>query len=346
VPAGDAVTLDPGGAEGSWTGPWVQPGFDLVDLIPSWNADAPPGSLIRVELQGRTHVGFETGWYAMGHWAFDDAEHERASMPGQADELGRVETETFHASAALDAYRLRVALVRGERGAPVLRALAAIASGAGDTDVRAGPPRGAAGVELAVPPYAQSIHAGEYPEYDGGGASWCSPASTAMVIAYWGTGPDAEELAWVEAAIADPSVDHAARHTFDYAYGGCGNWAFNTAYAARYGLNAFVTRLRSLAEAELFLEAGVPLVASIKAGPGELEGFRLPQGTTGHLVVIAGVTGDGDPVVNDPAADTNAEVRRVYDRGQFERAWLGGSGGVVYVIAPPGRALPPSPGNW
>ena len=93
----------------------------------------------------------------------------------------------------------------------------------------------------------------------------------------------------------DPCVDHAARFTFDAAYDGTGNWPFNTAYAAHYGLDAFVTRLRSLQEAELFLAAGIPLVASIAAGPGELDGFLLPQGTAGHLVVIVGFTDDGRP---------------------------------------------------
>ena len=87
----------------------------------------------------------------------------------------------------------------------------------------------------------------------------------------------------------------AARFTFDAAYDGTGNWPFNTAYAAHFGLDAFVTRLRSLHEAELFLAAGIPLVASIAAGPGELDGFLLPQGTAGHLVVIVGFTDAGRP---------------------------------------------------
>ena len=37
-------------------------------------------------------------------------------------------------------------------------------------------------------------------------------------------------------------------------------------------------------------------------------------------------------VVNDPAGATNAEVRRVYDRAQFERIWISASGGTAYVI--------------
>ena len=148
-----------------------------------------------------------------------------------------------------------------------------------------------------------------------------------MVMAYWGLGPSAADLAWVDPALADPCVDHAARFTFDAAYDGTGNWPFNTAYAAHFGLDAFVTRLRSLAEAELFLAAGIPLVASIAAGPGELDGFLLPQGTAGHLVVIVGFTRRGRPDRQRPGGAVERAVRRSYDRAQFERAWLEGSGG-------------------
>ena len=91
---------------------------------------------------------------------------------------------------------------------------------------------------------------------------------------------------------------------------------------------------------------GIPLIAAITAAPGQLSGFQVPDGTAGHLVVIVGFTDAGEPIVNDPAAPSNAAVRRVYNRVQFELVWLGGSGGVVYVIKDPGIALPPSPGNW
>ena len=53
--------------------------------------------------------------------------------------------------------------------------------------------------------------------------------------------------------------------------------------------------------------------------------------TTG---AVRGFTADGHVITNDPAGKTNSQVRRVYDRAQFERAWLKGSGGVAYVIAP------------
>jgi len=168
-----------------------------------------------------------------------------------------------------------------------------------------------------------------------------------MVLAFWGAGPSSDDYSWVKPAYADPWVDHAARYTFDYHYDGAGNWPFNTAYAAHWGLDGFVTQLHSLTEAEQFIEAGIPLVASVAANPNKLTGFLLDKGTNGHLLVISGFTRNGDVIARDPAAENDGTVRRVYDRGEFERAWLPASGGVVYVITPHGMQLPASlAGNW
>ena len=91
------------------------------------------------------------------------------------------------------------------------------------------------GTELAVPRYSQEIHAGHYPEYDGGGEAWCSPTSTEMVVEYWGRGrrPRPTRPGWTR-RYPDPTVNHAARMTYDYQYDGAGNWPFNTAYAASF----------------------------------------------------------------------------------------------------------------
>jgi hypothetical protein len=150
-----------------------------------------------------------------------------------------------------------------------------------------------------------------------------------------------EDTAWVDPSYADPQVDHAARNVYDYNYDGAGNWPFNTAYAATFGLESFVTRLRSLTEAEQFIKAGIPLVVSVSFKRDELDGAGY--GTNGHLMVIVGFDDNGDVVVNDPASHlikSNGAVRTTYDREQFENTWIPHSGGIAYVIRPAGTPLP------
>ena len=55
------------------------------------------------------------------------------------------------------------------------------------------------------------------------------------------------------------------------------NRPFNTAYAARFGVDVYVTRLRSLDEAEAFIRAGIPLVASIAVDSNKLDGRPVPR---------------------------------------------------------------------
>jgi hypothetical protein len=59
------------------------------------------------------------------------------------------------------------------------------------------------------------------------------------------------------------------------------------------------------------------------------------KSTNGHLLVIGGFMGDGRVIAYDPASPTNGDVRHVYDREQFERAWIPASGGIVYVDRTP-----------
>jgi hypothetical protein len=341
----ESLTLEDGAASGTWVSPPVDPGFSFGQLVASWNADTPAGSWIKVEAQANTETGHVTRWYTMGIWAGGDGSVQRTSVNGQADADATVETDTLRARGSpLVGYQLRVTLERptADQPAPTLSMLGAVVAPASSLTGEPLSEANSEAIELPVPAYSQEVHSGRYRQWGGGGEVWCSPTSTEMVVEYWGRGPSADELVWVDPRFSDPSVIFAARATYDPAYRGTGNWPFNTAYAARYGLEAFVTQLRSLGEAEQFVRAGIPLVGSIKAGPGELDGFLFEGGTNGHLLVLVGFDQAGNPIVNDPAAWSNATVRRVYDRAQFERAWLRGSGGIVYVIHPPEVPLPPN----
>jgi peptidase C39-like protein len=346
---------DPFGAKGiayesgTWTSDWTAVSFPFDQLVASWSADTPANTWIRVDMQARG-ADRETKFYTMVTWASGDSDIHRTSTPEQKDADGDVNIDTFvraKNAAPLDGYRLRVTLFRraGMLATPTVRTLAAMTSAA--FAFKAPSPFEGSAVDLSVPTFSQEIHAGEFPEYDGGGEAWCSPTSTSMVVAFHGAGPTPDDLAaFPGPGYDDPMVDYAARYAYDWNYKGAGNWPDNVAYASRFGLDGFVTRLRSLSEAERFIDASIPLVASIN---GALPGF-LGGTTNGHLLVIRGFDNKGDVITNDPAVKSDEEARKVYARADFERVWLGGSAGIVYVIYPRGKALPPNepglPANW
>ncbi len=333
---------DPWGAGGArrygfarWTSGWVRTGFGLTELVPSWNATTPRGTWIELAVRGRRGGGAGS-WDVMARWAGGDQAFHRTSPKRQPDDASSVNVDTLITDRGrrYSAWQLRITLLRrlGTAGSPTVRSAGAVASRV----PRGGSVRTSATtmrrkVEVRVPRWSQMVHQGDYPRYDGGGEAWCSPTSVAMVLGRWHRLPRPKQYAWVKKPHPARWVDHGARYSYDYRYQGAGNWPFNTAYAGTLGLDAYVTRLRSLRAAEGFIRRGIPLVASIAFGPGELDGAPLSS-SPGHLLVIRGFTRTGRVIVNDPAADHARGVRRVYKRRQFENAWLPTTGGTVYVI--------------
>lgn len=336
-----------------WLSPEHRTGLPATELIASWNADTPAGTFVRIEARATYTDGTLSPWYTLGVWASGDEDLLRTSLNGQRDGVSSVWTDTVAIDdpagpQRITGYRLRLTLHRrpGSTLTPVVWRVGAMVSDVPDRfEVPASVPGPAAGVELPVPRRSQNIHLGRYPEYNGGGEAWCSPTSSTMILEYWGRGPGAGDLAWVDPAYDDPQVCHAARFTYDYAYGGCGNWPFNTAYAASYpDMQGVVTRIASLTDAETLIAAGIPLITSQSFYEAELDGSGY--GTSGHLMTVIGFTAAGDVIANDPASPSNAAVRRVYPRRQFENIWLrtkrydaegvvrGGSGGVAYLFFP------------
>jgi hypothetical protein len=346
-------TLSFGGKRWSyarWTSGWVNPGHSFTQLIPSWNAVTPTGTWVRVAARVRSSSGRTSGWKVMASWATRDAGFRRTSSSAQRDSVAWVNTDTLTAASGvrLTGYQLRILPVRATSSSatPTVRSIQALASRPA-TPLPATSRRAYGARTLAVPRYSQMTHRGQYPQYGGGGQAWCSPTALSMLLGYHRSLPARSNYSWVNKRYADPWVDHVARAVYDYGYEGAGNWAFNTAYASNLTHDAFVTRLRNLREAERFIAAGIPLAASVTFSRGQLSGAPISS-TAGHLVVIAGFTSSGDVVVNDPAAPSNSSVRRTYDRGEFERAWLRKSSGTVYVVRPASRPLPKrySNRNW
>jgi Peptidase_C39 like family len=277
---------------------------DFLESVVCWNAQTPLGSSLLLEVR----VRFGEAWspyLRVARWGADAALN--TSFDDAAEGV-RLETDTIVCDTPANALQIRVRL----EGACLTGLSATFASRAAEQ-----PAPSAWGLELDVPPLSQMV----YPD---GGRVWCSPTSTTMLLGYW------ERKLGRSLALGVPE---AAKAVWDVKYGGAGNWAFNMAYASRTGLRAYVAHLGGFGEAEQYIARGVPLALSMGWQDGELQGAPIGH-SSGHLVVLRGFSSLGDPIVNDPAHPSDAAVRVVYKRAELEQAWLGHSGGVVYVLEP------------
>lgn len=309
--------------------PEIPTGFNYTDAIASWNASTPAGTWVEIQFRARYGTRWSK-WYILGIWASDYSTIRRHSVQSQGDSDGFVAVDTFVSSnkkETTDKFQLKLRLF-SEDG--VVTPTVRNASVAYSTS----PPKSAVippndhplwNTRLDVPECSQMV----YPD---GGEVWCSPTSTSMVLAYLDqyTGP------------CEPRVRAAVEGVYDWIYDGHGNWPFNTAYAATQGYEGYVARFTSLAKAEEFVAAGVPVIMSIAWGKGKLTGADI-ESTNGHLFVLVGFDASGNPIVNDPASPDDASVQRTYLRSEVEPLWLQASGGTVYLIYPQGATVPALP---
>ena len=314
---------------GEATSPVITTPFNYKEAIASWNASTPAGSWIEVQFRAQ-YVGVWSKWYTLGIWASDTSTIARHSVNGQGDTNGTVYTDTFVSLSKKDTtntFQLKLRLfstdgtaVASVRNASVAYSLNAPSSATASTGNPA-----KWNTFINIPDCSQMV----YPD---GGEVWCSPTSTSMVLGYLNH----------DTGACEPRVRAAVSGVYDWIYDGHGNWPFNTAYAATQGYEAYVARFTSLERAEEFVAAGIPVVMSIAWGKKELTGASVTS-TAGHLLVLVGFDADGNPIINDPAAATDADVTRTYLRSEFEPLWLTSSGGTVYLIYPPSTSAPAIP---
>ncbi|HZS89659.1 MAG TPA: C39 family peptidase [Chloroflexota bacterium] len=302
--------------------------------IASWVAATPPGTWLELHLRVRLETGGWTRWYDLPIWASGSDAVRRHSVAGQSG-VATVATDTLvlHPGRTTTAYQLAATLFTEGAASPALRRLtlttSRTATGVGDPP----PPASAAwGNDLSVPGRSQMLASYRGSAYGGGGEVWCSPTTTSMILAYWAHMLGRADL--------NQSVPLVAGGAYDWTYRGTGNWPFNVAYATSFaGMDGYVARFTSLSALEPWIAARVPLALSIAFGAGELPGAPISW-SAGHLIVLRGFDRHGNPIVDDPAAPTDATVRHVYPRAALERAWLAGSDGTTYVIFPQGWTVP------
>lgn len=294
----------------------------FVEVIPSWNFKTSGGS-VKVELQA-SGDDFQTKPYNLGVWSL--APELRTSAKNQADEHGDVYTDTLVLKKPGSKLKVTLTLVPNEEGkTPELKEFFLNFTAPNWKPQEIQPDKTSWGRVLTVPEKAQH----DYP----GGNVLCSPTSISMLMNRLGTYLDRTDL--------QLDVPEIQSYVHDPAWGGTGNWPFNIAFPGSFnGIQAFVTRLNSLTEAERFIKAGIPLAVSVNY---KILLQKEYKGDGGHLMVLIGFNEQGDPVINDPAK--GRQVKQVYPRDLFTKAWAA-SKNTVYVVRSTNQPLPAGEGPW
>ncbi len=314
---------DPAGGfrrDGSFTSEALRYNSGFNRAVPSWNADCPTGTWVRIELQANVDGGEAwTPWYEIATWGDPILVNKQPrDAKIKKDAAARVNEDTLELEKPATRLRYRVTLHTERPEVTPVVTLVSMAVADSNRPLEPDDTRGPAwGRELAVPFRSQTVENGDL--------SWrvCGPTSTSMALETYG--------------VSLPTAD-VARASWDDLNNIYGNWPFLAAAASRLmrenadslpGIpgrtkryQAFVLWSPDWKDAEREILNGNPCVISIRTGPGELRGAPY-NATAGHLILLRGFTKDGNPICNDPAARTEAKGRVVYDRRELLSARRG-----------------------
>lgn len=283
-------------------------------LLLSWNVDCPELAWFCVELRVRDSDDAPwSPWLYVGDWAA--APSTDSAGRSVAIDGAKIDVDFFTSERTWSAAQFRVlARARADEAerSVIVRRVALCFSRRTDEPAPSFTLPTEAIRRIDVPFRSQKT---ERPEIAG---RICSPTSVAMALAYRGL--EVDTLA-------------AAERIFDSAHDIYGNWTRAIQGAYSFGAPGYLARFSDWNEVARHIADGTPLVISIAAKQGELDGAPYPK-TAGHLLVLCGFDEKGDVHVNDPAASTPQTGQLVYRRDQLERVWMA-RGGTSYVILAP-----------
>lgn len=302
-PPHSGIQLSQPGEWGSFTSADISAPHAFRSLVLSANFSTRlPGSLGIVGLVAVRFMQEWSPWFRLLRWGSPvRQEGATQSQSAQVD----VDVLTLREPARAVRYA-----IHWQSGDPTCRLTRVALSLQGDAKAALLPANGLAAARMDVP-FLSQWDVSRHPA-----GSVCSPTCLAMVAQHYG-------LSF--------SPDQMADLSFDPDHKIYGNWTCNMLAMSLCGFRAVVEHADGLNVLDEALQAGQPLVTSIAFDEAQLSGAPIPS-SQGHLVVVAGITDQGDYWVRDPAA-RNPDDWRVYSRSEFGRAWLA-HGGVFYRLAP------------
>ncbi len=308
VVPGDTLAIDGDGIDGfPRRGTWTSDVFKTspaTEFLPSWAVDAPADTGVRFSVRVKVD-GEWSPWLDFGYWGDVPPPTDAEAFDG-----GTVAVDILELDKPAEAWQTRADLFAYDLHAtPVVRRISMAVRGPSQGEDGFGEAEWSG--EIEVPFLAQASGGGLI------GGEICSPTSIAMAVGAFGI---------------DVDVAANALAVYDREHGIFGNWNRAVARANALGADAHLERFDNWLAVAEHLKAGRVIVASINYDAGEAPSFVI-DATAGHLIVIKGLTDQGDAIVNDGASASEGEGA-VYVKEELEQAWFQNAGGVGYVVGP------------
>ncbi len=267
----------------------------FTEITPSWNSRTGRDSSVELLIRLRTENSW-TPYISYGRWSTDG--NNIGIKERETYELVRVTEDRIFVRDGRygDAVQMKV-ILRGKN--PKLKLLAFSTDAGEDESVEENYLR-----ILEDIPMISQLASGHKDSH-----VICSPTSLTMVLKHFGKAVE---------------LNQVAAGTFDTGNEAYGNWPQNAAFAGEQGMRAYTKKCKSINTVKNFIARGIPVVASVCMQEKEELDGAISAFPTGHLMVVVGFDiKDGTEyiVVNDPAADSDAEVRKYYRLDQWVKVW-------------------------
>ena len=287
----------------------VLPDSPFTELVLSFNADVPEGSGLVADVKVSHAEGGATPWLRVASWG--DVPDGWASVTESVGGRVAIDEVLLPTPGALAS--VRVSTFSG--GGPVRgRRLDAVTTRP-DPERDLSPSPGER-IEWPVPFIGNTV---DDPDLR---SRLCSPTSLNMLVNHRATGVEHRDV-----------VERIYSERFDL----YGVWPRAIQTAWTFGVPGRLARFADWREVRAHLEKVGPIAISITAKRGEVRGMPYTS-DSGHLIVLAGLTEDGDAIVIDPALRDEDEARRVYRAEDLTNVWLRRKRGSAYVLFEPAES--------
>jgi hypothetical protein len=266
--------------------------------FPSWNGSAPDSnSSFKIQMRFPDGTGW-SAWLTVGYWKA----HLWATYGATQFTGGDIDIDNVKLSSYASSWQFKVAMTRAtlDQESPTLRKLGFFVC-----DTRTTASQDFSQI-LNDNPAANFIPTNFIYQYGVDpqiGGSICSPSSVAMILRSYGIPVDPLQF---------------ARDTYDPYFHMFGIWPRVVQNASEYGLDGAVTCYRSWSQAGQVLRDGGRISMSVG-----------PPLYAGHLIMLAGFTAAGDPIVHDPSRSDG--YAHVFSKSDLSHSWFD-KGGIAYTF--------------